>query len=88
MPQPARYSPGYLPVLYSISFVQRQSKSALLNRLCAHRDADPTLLSGIMISGVDDEQTRQRVASFGFSGMLGSLWPVVPESSLITLAQQ
>ena len=43
---------------------------------------------GIMISGVDDEHTRQRVASFGFSGMLGSLWPVVAESSLTTLVQQ
>jgi hypothetical protein len=41
-----------------------------------------------MISGIDDEILRQRVASFGFSGMLGSLWPVVPESSLITLVQQ
>ncbi|VFS74914.1 Uncharacterised protein [Kluyvera cryocrescens] len=31
---------------------------------------------------------RQRLEAYGFSGMLGSLWPVVPESSLITLAQQ
>lgn len=42
----------------------------------------------IMISGVDDESTRQRVEPYGFSGMLGSLWPVVSESSLITLVQQ
>lgn len=76
-------------VVLDRNFVQRQVKSvsfepfmrAIVSQIQPYCQA-------IMISGVDEESTRQRVASYGFSGMLGSLWPVVSESSLITLVQQ
>ena len=71
------------------SFVQRQLKSlsfepfmrAIVSQIQPYCQV-------IMISGIDDETIRQRVMPYGFNGMLGSLWPVVPESSLITLVQQ
>jgi EAL domain-containing protein (putative c-di-GMP-specific phosphodiesterase class I) len=76
-------------VVLDRNFVQRQVKSvsfepfmrAIVSQIQPYCQA-------IMISGVDEESTRQRIASYGFSGMLGSLWPVVSESSLITLVQQ
>lgn len=85
----AVFSGLFTRIVLDRSFVQRQSKSASFEPfLRAIVTQIQPYCQGIMISGVDDEQTRQRVASFGFSGMLGSLWPVVAESSLITLVQQ
>lgn len=71
------------------SFVQRQLKSLSFEPFMrAIVSQIQPYCQGIMISGIDDETIRQRVMPYGFNGMLGSLWPVVPESSLITLVQQ
>ncbi|MFU0946904.1 EAL domain-containing protein [Kluyvera ascorbata] len=71
------------------SFVQRQLKSLSFEPFIrAIVSQIQPYCQGIMISGIDDETIRQRVMPYGFNGMLGSLWPVVPESSLITLVQQ
>lgn len=76
-------------VVLDRNFVQRQLKSASFEPFMrAIVSQIQPCCQAIMISGVDDESTRHRVEPFGFSGMLGSLWPVVSESSLITLVQQ
>lgn len=71
------------------SFVQRQLKSLSFEPFMrAIVSQIQPYCQGIMVSGIDDETIRQRVMPYGFNGMLGSLWPGVPESSLITLVQQ
>ena len=76
-------------VVLDRNFVQRQAKSASFEPFMrAIVSQIQPYCRAIMVSGVDDDALRQRLEAYGFSGMLGSLWPVVPESSLITLAQQ
>lgn len=71
------------------SFVQRQLKSLSFEPFMrAIVSQIQPYCQGIMVSGIDDENIRQRVIPYGFSAMLGTLWPVVSESSLITLVQQ
>lgn len=71
------------------NFVQRQVKSASFEPFMrAIVSQIQPYCQDIMVSGIDDDDIRQRVMPYGFSGMLGCLWPVVPESSLITLVQQ
>ena len=85
----AVFSGLFSRVVLDRNFVQRQARSASFEPFMrAIVTQIQPYCQGIMISGVDDDNTRQRVASYGFSGMLGSLWPVVAESSLITLVQQ
>ncbi|MFU0879125.1 EAL domain-containing protein [Kluyvera cryocrescens] len=76
-------------VVLDRNFVQRQAKSASFEPFMrAIVSQIQAYCREIMVSCVDDDALRQRLEAYGFSGMLGSLWPVVPESSLITLAQQ
>lgn len=44
--------------------------------------------SALMIAGVDDEPTLQRVMRFPFAAMQGAQWPAVDPSMLTTLIQQ
>lgn len=44
--------------------------------------------SSLMVAGVDDEETRQRVVRFPFSAMQGALWPAVEADMLTRLMQQ
>lgn len=44
--------------------------------------------SALMIAGVDDEPTLQRVIRFPFSAMQGAQWPAVDPSMLTALIQQ
>lgn len=44
--------------------------------------------SALMIAGVDDEPTRQRVIRFPFAAMQGAQWPAVDASLLTSLIQQ
>ncbi|MFU0930389.1 EAL domain-containing protein [Kluyvera cryocrescens] len=76
-------------VVLDRNFVQRQAKSASFEPFMrAIVSQIQPYCRAIMVSGVDDDALRPRREAYGDSGMLGSLWPVVPESSLITLAQQ
>lgn len=76
-------------VVLDRNFVQRQAKSASFEPFMrAIVSQIQPYCQAIMISGVDDDNLRQRLEAYGFSGMLGNLWPAVPESSLITLVQQ
>lgn len=71
------------------NFVQRQAKSTSFEPFMrAIVSQIQPYCQGVMISGIDDEDLRQRVMPYGFSCMLGGLWPLVPESLLITLVQR
>ncbi|UGB02040.1 EAL domain-containing protein [Leclercia sp. G3L] len=41
----------------------------------------------LMVAGVDDDLTLQRLSAFGFSAMQGGLWPAVPLERITTLVQ-
>lgn len=85
----AVFSGLFRRVVLDRGFVQRQAKSAAFEPFMrAIVTQIQPYCQGIMVAGIDDDNLRQRVAPFGFCGMLGSLWPVVPESSLLTLVQQ
>lgn len=85
----AVFSGLFKRIVLDKSFVQRQLKSLSFEPFMrAIVSQIQPYCQGIMISGIDNETIRQRVIPYGFNGMLGSLWPVVPESSLITLVQQ
>lgn len=69
-------------------FVQRQLSSASFEPFIrAITTQVQPYCQSIMIAGINTESARERVLPFGFSGMLGELWPAVPESSLLTLVQ-
>ena len=40
----------------------------------------------VMVSGIDDHSLLQRVLTFNFGAMQGSLWPAVPAEQVTTLA--
>lgn len=69
-------------------FVQRQLASASFEPFMrAITSQIQPYCQSIFIAGINNESTRERVLPFGFSGMLGELWPAVPESALLTLVQ-
>ncbi|WP_285110828.1 EAL domain-containing protein [Leclercia adecarboxylata] len=41
----------------------------------------------LMVAGVDDDLTLQRLSAIGFSAMQGGLWPAVPLERITTLVQ-
>ncbi|WP_286781059.1 EAL domain-containing protein [Leclercia sp. UBA1284] len=41
----------------------------------------------VMVAGVDDKETLQRLSGFGFSAMQGSLWPPVSVENITSLVQ-
>ena len=41
----------------------------------------------VMVSGIDDHSLLQRVLTFNFGAMQGSLWPAVPAEQVTTLVQ-
>lgn len=83
------FSGVFSRIVLDKSFVQRQVKSASFEPFMrAIVSQIQPYCQSMMISGVDDDATRLRVQPYGFSAMLGNLWPPVPQSSLITLMQQ
>ncbi|MEO3988466.1 EAL domain-containing protein [Pseudocitrobacter cyperus] len=75
-------------VILDRQFVQRQLASASFEPFIrAITTQVQPYCQSIMIAGINDDATRQRVLPFGFSAMFGDLWPAVAESSLLTLVQ-
>ncbi|MDY0970991.1 EAL domain-containing protein [Siccibacter turicensis] len=45
------------------------------------------LCDGLMISGIDNDESRRRAHALGFSAMQGTLWPPVEPEALATLLE-
>ncbi|WP_312947443.1 EAL domain-containing protein [Superficieibacter sp.] len=85
----AVFSGLFKRVMLDKSFVQQQlSGIAFEPFMRALLSQISSFCTSVMISGIDNEMAKQRVASFPFSAMQGALWPAVKVADVTSLVQR